>query len=94
MRGFAEIIQQPLIRLGPSIVRSCAALTQHFRFQARSKIIGFLLNHLFEEARQSFLQGGSPAAAWVLKNKNVLGGLYYPKFSGFLKVPESKSLFL
>ena len=41
--------------------------------------VGF--NCLFEEARQSFLQGGSPAAVWVLNNTNVLGRVNHPKFA-------------
>ena len=39
---------------------------QKVKFQARSRNIRFVLNRLFEEARQSFLQGCSPAATWVL----------------------------
>ena len=58
-------------------------------FQAGSKTADFLPNRVFEEAGETFLQGGSPAATQVLNNKYVLGGvLTYADFSVSQEIPE------
>ena len=40
-----------------------------------TKTVDFLLNCLFEQARQSNSKGGSPAEPLILNNINDLGGL-------------------
>ena len=69
-------------------------MLQDFRRQTRSKNCPFLIDRLFEEARQSFLQGGSPAAVGVINDTNALGRAGLSEVFGaatllLLKAPET-----